>query len=196
MRDGRSTARTHHQGRVRGVVAGVAALALVLAGCGDTSDPVASDGAATTAPGQATDDTATTTPAPDQAGTTDSTEDDMDPSKTPIPAPGSAPLPTGPVPDAVVQNDDVQEAIAAEADRLGVDPEDVEVVGYATVTWSDGSLGCPKPGMMYTQALVPGRQLILKVDGQQASYHAAAQGSFSYCARPTAPTTGTATSTM
>ena len=182
MRDGRRTARAHHQGRVRGVVAGVAALALVLAGCGDTSDPVASDGAATTAPGQATDDTATTTPsAPtDDTGTT---EDDMDAGPTRIPVPGSA-LPTGPVPDAIVQGEDVQEAIAAEADRRGVEADDVEVVGYAVVTWPDGSLGCPKPGMMYTQALVPGRQLILKVDGQQASYHAAAEGPFTYCARP------------
>ncbi|WP_289018263.1 hypothetical protein [uncultured Ornithinimicrobium sp.] len=189
MHDGRRTARAHHQGRVRGVVAGLAALTVLLGGCGDTSDPAASDGAATTARGQATDDTAATTPAPDQADTTDSTEDDMDPSRTPIPVPGPA-LPSGPVPDSVVQNDDVQEAIAAEADRLGVDPEDVEVVGYATVTWSDGSLGCPKPGMMYTQALVPGRQLVLAVDGQQASYHAAAEGPFTYCARPTAPSGG------
>jgi hypothetical protein len=27
------------------------------------------------------------------------------------------------------------------------------------VEWSDGSLGCPKPGMMYTQAIVPGYKL-------------------------------------
>ncbi len=27
------------------------------------------------------------------------------------------------------------------------------------VEWSDGSLGCPRPGMMYTQAIVPGYKL-------------------------------------
>ena len=169
----------------RALVAVAAALTLVLGACGDTDDGA---DVTTTAPGQGAADTATTTPsAPtDDTGTT---EDDMDAGPTRIPVPGSA-LPTGPVPDAIVQGEDVQEAIAAEADRRGVEADDVEVVGYAVVTWPDGSLGCPKPGMMYTQALVPGRQLILAVDGQQASYHAAEDGPFSYCADPSAPTGG------
>lgn len=168
----------------------VAVLALVLAGCGatDEGDPTPADPAPTTAPtataGGDADPTGTDDPT-DQDGAT-TTEDDMDVSPTPIPVPGPA-LPTGPVPDGVVKSDDVQEAIASEAVRKGVEPDEVEVVGYAEVTWPDGSLGCPQPGQMYTQALVPGRQLVLAVDGAQASYHSAREGSFSYCADPMAP---------
>ena len=83
--------------------------------------------------------------------------------------------------------EDVQAAIAAEAERTGVEADQVDVVGYADVTWRDGSLGCPEPGQMYTMALVPGHQLILAVDGTKASYHAAKDKPFAYCANPTAP---------
>ena len=99
----------------------------------------------------------------------------------------SGDLPTGPVPDAVQQRDDVQEAIAAEAQRRGVDASEVTVAGYADVTWRDGSLGCPQPGKMYTMALVPGHQLVLEVGGDLASYHAAQDKPFSYCANPQSP---------
>ena len=43
--------------------------------------------------------------------------------------------------------------------------EDVTVVSYEDVTWPDGALGCPEPGMSYTQALVPGARLVLEADG-------------------------------
>ena len=175
----------------RPLIALTAATALLLGACGDAGDPAATDGAATTAPGQATDDddATATTPTADPGDDATSTEDDMDARHTriPVPAPGTV-LPTGPVPESIVQRDEVQAAIAAEAERTGVEVGQVQVVGYAQVTWSDGSLGCPKPGMIYTQALVPGQQLILAVDGQPASYHASMDGAFSYCASPVAPT--------
>ncbi len=31
--------------------------------------------------------------------------------------------------------------------------------GKEEVEWSNGALGCPAPGMMYTQAIVPGYKL-------------------------------------
>lgn len=106
----------------------------------------------------------------------------------PIPLPGSQPdLPTGDVPDAVRDRPDVQQAIEAHANMEGVDAGAVTVEGFAEVTWSDGSIGCPQPGMMYTQALVPGYQLVLGVDGRLASYHAANGRPFSYCASPVPP---------
>ena len=36
------------------------------------------------------------------------------------------------------------------AERVGVAPDQVKVLSVESVTWSDGSLGCPEPGMMYT----------------------------------------------
>ena len=106
------------------------------------------------------------------------------------PDPGPITLPTAastPVPDDIVTRPEVQEAIRAEAERLGVDPSAVTVIDYRAVTWSDGSLGCPEPGKMYTQALVDGHQLILSVAGNPASYHAGNAGTFSYCPNPRAP---------
>ena len=111
------------------------------------------------------------------------------PTTLPLPSGGPTPpvLPSTPIPDDVLERPGVRDAIAAESERLGVTPEDVAVVGYADVTWPDGSIGCPQPGMMYTQALVPGRQLLLEVGGEVASYHAGGDAAFGYCDAPQAP---------
>lgn len=67
------------------------------------------------------------------------------------------------------------------ASRLNVDPGAVEVTSVLQVVWSDGSLGCPVEGMLYTQALVPGYRLILRAGGQTFDYHAATNGRFVLC---------------
>ena len=56
--------------------------------------------------------------------------------------------------------------------RLEIEPDDITLVTFERLTWRDGSLGCPKPGMMYTQALVEGWRAILEADGVQYAYHA------------------------
>lgn len=66
----------------------------------------------------------------------------------------------------------VEQAKADLAKRLGVEAAQVTVVSSSEVTWSDGSLGCPEPGMNYTQALVPGSRIILEAAGKQYHYHA------------------------
>jgi hypothetical protein len=80
---------------------------------------------------------------------------------------------------------DVQSIIDAAthdaASRLNIDPDAVEIVNTKRVTWSDGSLGCPAPGMQYTQALVPGYRVILRAGRQQFDYHAAANGHLVLC---------------
>jgi hypothetical protein len=58
------------------------------------------------------------------------------------------------------------------ARRLGVDPDELEVVSVEEVTWPDGSLGCPEPGMSYTEALVEGSKVVLGHDGRVYVYHA------------------------
>src|SRR5699024_2446093 len=104
----------------------------------------------------------------------------------PNPTDGAA-LPTGPVPTSVLAQDNVKAAITDLAKREGVDEDAVTAVGYASVTWRDGSIGCPKPGMMYTQALVPGHLLVLEANGALFSYHAGRTDTFSYCADPSLP---------
>jgi hypothetical protein len=64
---------------------------------------------------------------------------------------------------------------AAKADlvqRLNVAADQIKVVKVEAIQWRDGSLGCPKPGMNYTQAIVPGFQIILSAGGQEYDYHA------------------------
>lgn len=96
---------------------------------------------------------------------------------------GAAPsLPAGEVPAAVLER-----IVADAASGAGVDPSTVEVISAEAVTWSDGSLGCPLPDQMYTQALVPGYRVVLDVDGEEMSFHAAEGGEFAYCADPQPP---------
>lgn len=67
------------------------------------------------------------------------------------------------------------------AAELEVDPNDIKLAGIESVTWRSGAMGCPKPGMMYTQALVPGVLIMLTVDGTAYRYHAAPMGEPFYC---------------
>lgn len=173
-------------------------IALGMGACGtNTEDPAApttSDSA---------DDESTTT---EDSVPTDDGATTEEPSVSPTPTDPADPtddgaLPTGPVSDDVINSDMVQTAISDLAERESVEADQVVVAGHRAVTWSDGSIGCPKEGMMYTQALVPGQQLILEVDGQLFSYHSADRGAesgkFNFCANPKPPAeTGGAGSTM
>jgi hypothetical protein len=67
----------------------------------------------------------------------------------------------------------VEFAIADAAERFGVAESEVAVAGALRVVWSDGSLGCPEDGMMYTQALIDGYLLTLEVNGERFDYHGA-----------------------
>ncbi len=103
--------------------------------------------------------------------------------------PTLAPItPTGALPPLTglgeVPADKAAAAIADLARRTGADPTTITIVSAEAVTWSDGALGCPRPGMAYTQALVDGYRLILSLNGVSYAYHAAVNGDFFYCERP------------
>ncbi|TCO32396.1 hypothetical protein EV652_1042 [Kribbella steppae] len=83
------------------------------------------------------------------------------------PTVNSRPLPETPA----AASGPVEQAKADLAKRLGVEAAQVTVVSSSEVTWPDGSLGCPEPGMNYTQALVPGSRIILEAAGKQYHYH-------------------------
>ena len=69
------------------------------------------------------------------------------------------------------------------AQRLDVPPESVVLSGARQVTWRSGALGCPEPGMNYTEALVPGAVIYLQVDNMIHAYHARFAGEPFYCPR-------------
>jgi aryl-alcohol dehydrogenase-like predicted oxidoreductase len=62
------------------------------------------------------------------------------------------------------------------AQRLGVEPDTISVAAVRKVNWRSGALGCPSPGMSYTEALVPGILIMLEANGAGYGYHARVDG--------------------
>ena len=67
------------------------------------------------------------------------------------------------------------------ATRAGVNRSDLAVAEARAVTWNDGSLGCPQPGMAYTQALVDGWQVIVEAGDERLDYRVSGPGQFMVC---------------
>jgi hypothetical protein len=103
----------------------------------------------------------------------------------PADAPTVTPADPTPSGDTMPVPDDLVEAMKADVvDRTGVDPATIDVARAEAVTWSDGSLGCPEPGMFYTQALVDGYHVVLEADGVEHDYRADDRGNFRLCKNP------------
>ena len=81
---------------------------------------------------------------------------------------GASTAPPNTTLDAVVQatRADAEQRAGAQAAVRSID----------SVTWRDGSLGCPQPGRLYTQALVPGYRIRIEAGGQVLDYHAGRSG--------------------
>ena len=58
------------------------------------------------------------------------------------------------------------------AGKLDVAANDLTLVRSNATEWPDASLGCPKPGMMYAQAITPGYQITFEHDGSNYAVHA------------------------
>lgn len=126
---------------------------------------------------------------PDSSSPTDG----VPPNATPVPEelptdepdaglPTAAPLTGGEVPQEIFD--------AVLADLLavtGATKEEVTLVSGNEITWNDGSLGCPQPDVMYTQALVDGYQIIFTVDGVTYDYHLDKNGTFFLCGNSLSP---------
>jgi hypothetical protein len=101
---------------------------------------------------------------------------------TPVPGdsqPAVAPEPGQPMTPQMVT---LMEAITAELNESkGIDPVTVTLVSVEPVTWPDGSLGCPAPDVMYTQALVEGYLIVVESDGEPFEYHTSSMTSFVRC---------------
>ena len=78
----------------------------------------------------------------------------------PIPPPFDAPL------EKVVTQ--AKEDLAK---RLAININQVNLVELQSVTWPDGSLGCPQPGMAYTQVTVDGLLIRLSAGANSYEYH-------------------------
>ena len=94
--------------------------------------------------------------------------------------PATQPMPT-PMPTSLTLDSAVQAALADASRRTGLAVEALQVKSATAVTWSDGSLGCPQPDRVYTQALVPGYRVRISAAGQELDYHASRRGPVSLC---------------
>ncbi len=75
----------------------------------------------------------------------------------------------------------VEAAFADAATRTGLVRTSLRLASAAVVTWKDGSLGCPSPGGMYTQALVPGYRIVIDAGTKTLDYHVSARGRLLLC---------------
>jgi hypothetical protein len=110
---------------------------------------------------------------------------------TPAPTP-AAPLPS-PAPDSPVasvlpgssSSADPQPAVDAAlqdaAAHLAVTLVDLKVDQVQSRQWGDSSLGCPKPGIMYSQIVTPGFLILITGAGKQLEYHTDARGRVVLC---------------
>jgi hypothetical protein len=90
---------------------------------------------------------------------------------------------TGEVPE-----DLLAEILADAESHSGIEREAFTIIRAEAVTWSDGSLGCPQPGTIYTQAPVNGYWVVLRAYDKELDYRATEKGFFALCERsPSAP---------
>ena len=93
------------------------------------------------------------------------------PSQDPIASPGPLGLPASVV-DPIV---------ADIAGLAGVPVDGVTVLSAEAVTFPDGGLGCPVPGMSYPQVQVDGYKVVAVAGGTTYDYRGTAPGTFRRC---------------
>ena len=87
-------------------------------------------------------------------------------------------------------NASLDSAVKDLAERLGVESSAIQAGIPETVMWPDGSMGCPQPGMQYTQALIPGYRIRLSHGGRTYWYHGRKDGEPFLCENPEPPKHG------
>ncbi|PFG40197.1 hypothetical protein ATJ97_2718 [Georgenia soli] len=158
---------------------------LVLAACGSPAPP---GGTGSPAPSGSTPSEVAPSGSPGPPSGAGSAPSEVAPSGSPGPPSGAGSAPEGEVarPPAVPQP--VWDAVLADlTTRTGGPPQSVTVVRAEAVTWNDGSLGCPEPGMVYTQALVDGYHVVLDVSGEQYDYRVGSGAAVRLCTSAQTP---------
>ena len=89
-------------------------------------------------------------------------------------------------PGAIVLPASVVDPVLADISRLsGVPVAQVAIVSAEAVTFPDGSLGCPVPGMAYTQMVTDGYKIVADAGGTTYDYRGTGS-TFSRCLNPKA----------
>jgi len=100
------------------------------------------------------------------------------PVTTPYPAPNSSyPAPGQPTPEPTSEINEATMKAMSElarqklAEELEISVDQIKVVTADPTYWSDTSLGCPQPGMTYSQIVTPGYRVTLVVGNTLYTYH-------------------------
>jgi hypothetical protein len=67
------------------------------------------------------------------------------------------------------------------AQRLPIATTEISLAKAEEVVWSNGSLGCPQPGMVYAEVLTPGYLILLKASKNDFEYHTDLQDAITFC---------------
>lgn len=86
------------------------------------------------------------------------------------------PASTGEVPAAYVNA-----VLAHTAELAGATETELVVVEASAHEWPDGSLGCPEPDQVYTQAVTPGYQVVVAHGTERYDYRINESGFFRLC---------------
>lgn len=78
----------------------------------------------------------------------------------------------------------VVQAMKDLAKQTGIPLDQITLVSNESVTWPDGALGCPQPGMAYMQVLVDGSRIILSAGGKTYEYHSGDRRGAFLCTNP------------
>ncbi len=79
------------------------------------------------------------------------------------------------------QDQQISDAVTDLSVRAGISVDSISVIQARAVSWASSALGCPKEGMNYTQAIVPGVLLLLDANGVIYHYHGRSGKSLFYC---------------
>jgi hypothetical protein len=67
------------------------------------------------------------------------------------------------------------------AQRLSISKDQIILVETIEVEWSDSSLDCPQPDMLYLQVITPGYRILLEANETQYEYHSNRDAYVVYC---------------
>ena len=138
-------------------------LILALTGCGTAEEPA---GPGDTTTGGATGAEATSPP---EAAT---------PREATAPASTAAPESTGTSTVQALPADSIEgKAAQALAQKLGIGADKLQLTAKEPQEWSDSSLGCPAPDMMYLQVITPGFKLTFSDGTKTYEVHTDERGS-------------------
>ncbi len=149
---------------------------MITAACGQASTPEAEmEAQAINTP--AAEATNTPLPAPTATAMLSVEESPVSPLRQPVSPVEEPATEIGGAMDTSTLPDKMQKMIQKSKEMLidllgnGLKADEITVVSAESREWRDGSLGCPKPGMMYTQAITSGYLIVLEVEGRQYEFH-------------------------